>query len=50
LQIVKRKSEDFTKEDWFFDGEIELPSGSRQQVFICMNEIEKFTIMLPEDY
>ena len=50
LQIVKRKSENFTKEDWFFDGEIELPSGGRQQVFICMNEIEKFTIMLPEDY
>ena len=50
LQIVKRKSENFTKWDRFFEGEIELPSGNRQQVFIQLNELEKFTIMLPEDY
>lgn len=50
LAIVRRKSENFTKQDWFFEGEIELPSGEREQVFITQNETEKFTIMLPEDY
>ena len=50
LQIVKRKSENFTKWDRFFEGEIELPDGSQRQVFIQLNELEKFTIMLPEDY
>ena len=50
LEIVRKKSDNFTEHDWFFEGVIELPSGSRQQVFICQNETEKFTIMLPEDY
>ena len=50
LQIVRQKSDNFTKPDYFFDGEIELPSGARQQVFICQNETGKFTILLPEDY
>ena len=50
LQIVKQKSKDFTAVDWFYDGEIELPSGDRQQVFIELNELEKYTILLPEDH
>ena len=50
LEIVRKKSDNFTEHDWFFKGEIELPSGNRQQVFICQNETAKYTIMLPEDY
>ena len=50
LEIVRKKSDNFTEHDWFFEGEIELPSGNRQQVFICQNETAKYTIMLPEDY
>ena len=49
-QIVKNKSKNFTEVDTFFSGDIELPSGSKQQIFIQQNETEKFTIMLPEDY
>ena len=50
LNIVRKKSDNFQKHDWHFDGEIELPSGNKQQVFIQQNETGKFTIMLPEDY
>lgn len=49
-QIVKKKSKNFKKFDWFFEGEIELPSGSKRKIFIAQNETGKFTIMLPEDY
>jgi len=49
-QIVKRRSKNFTEADTFFSGNIELPSGSKQQIFIQQNETGKFTIMLPEDY
>ncbi|WP_372364772.1 hypothetical protein [Candidatus Uabimicrobium sp. HlEnr_7] len=49
-QIVKKKSKNFTKPDTFFSGDIELPSGSQQKIFIVQNETQKFTIMLPEDY
>jgi len=50
LNIVRRKSKDFTEHDWFFEGEIELPSGSREQVFIEQNETGKYTILLPSDH
>ena len=50
LEIVRKKSDNFQKHDWHFDGEIELPSGNRQEVFIQQNETGKFTILLPEDY
>ena len=50
LAIVCRESNNFTKHDWFFSGEIELPSGTKQQVFICQNETAKYTIMTPSDY
>ena len=49
-QIVKNKSKNYTEADTFFSGYIELPSGSKQQIFIQQNETGKFTIMLPEDY
>ena len=50
LEIVRKKSKDFTEHDWFFEGEVELPSGSRQQVFIEQNETGKYTILLPSDH
>ncbi|MCM1987694.1 hypothetical protein [Methanococcoides seepicolus] len=38
------------KPESFYSGEIELPSGKKQQIFISLNELGKYTIMLPEDY
>ena len=49
-QIVREKSKNFKEFDTFFSGDIELPSGTKQQIFIQQNETGKFTIMLPEDY
>lgn len=48
--LVSRKTNGFKDFDTFFSGLIELPTGTKHQVFICQNETEKFTIMLPEDY
>ena len=45
-QIVKHKSKNYTEADTFFSGYIELPSGSKQQIFIQQNETGKFTILL----
>ncbi|MCA9496604.1 MAG: hypothetical protein KC589_06675 [Nanoarchaeota archaeon] len=50
LEIVKKASKNFENYDYFFSGEIELPSGQKQKIFIQANEIGKFTIMLLEDY
>ena len=50
LAIVRRESADFQKHDWFFSGSIELPSGSRQKIFIVQNETRKYTLMLSSDY
>ncbi|MEE9593746.1 MAG: hypothetical protein V3W28_09220 [Thermoplasmata archaeon] len=36
--------------DRFYSGQVELPDGLRQKVFIAQNETGKYTIMLPEDY
>jgi len=49
-QIVRRKSDNFQNFDTLFNGQIELPSGIKQKIFIGQNETGKFTIMLPEDY
>ena len=49
LQIVKKATKGY-EPDTFFSGNIELPCGEKQQVFIQQNETGKFTIMLPEDY
>jgi hypothetical protein len=46
VQIIRRAG----KQDWFYSGIIELPSGAQQKIFIAQNETGKFTIMLPEDY
>jgi len=34
----------------FYSGFIEFPDGIKRKIFIAVNEFEKFTIMLPEDY
>lgn len=47
--IKDKKTCDFKEIDMFFSGEIELPSGEQQEIFIKQNETGKFTIMLPED-
>lgn len=49
-ELVRKKSNDYQDFDSFFKGSIEFPSGEQREVFICENEIGKFTIMLPEDY
>ncbi len=48
--IVKKKSNNFKDFDHFFSGYVENPNGEKVKVFICQNELSKFTIMLPEDY
>jgi hypothetical protein len=50
ITIIRTKSEGFTKPDWYFKGEIETPSGTKQPVVITLNEEKKFTVMCPEDY
>lgn len=48
-EIVRKASKGFTVPDTFYSGKIELPSGDQQEIFIELNELNKFTIMLPED-
>lgn len=36
--------------DEFYQLKIELPDGEKQKLFVVLNELEKFTLMLPEDY
>lgn len=36
--------------DWFYSGDIELPSGEKQKVFIEKNGAGGYTVMLPEDH
>ena len=45
-RIFRKKAVD----DYFVSGTIELPSGSKQKIFIAQNETGRFTAMLPEDY
>lgn len=47
-QAIKHMTK--TKQDSFYNLKIELPSGQKQTVYVCQNETEKYTIMLPEDY
>jgi hypothetical protein len=49
LHIVKKKTNNFKKFDYFFCGKIRLPNEKLQEIFIEQNETGKFTIMLPED-
>ena len=46
LRVFRKKPAD----DYFVSGVIELPSGSKQKIFIAQNESSRYTIMLPEDY
>ena len=39
-----------TAGDWHYSGEVELPSGEKQTVFIEENGSGGFTVMLPEDH
>jgi hypothetical protein len=48
--IVRKASNNFQSHDWFYKGEIELPDGRQQEVFICQNDTGRYTIMLPRDY
>ena len=50
MEIMRRKSNNFTQPDRFFNGMIELPDGSKQEIYMAVNETGKFTLMLPEDY
>ena len=45
-RIFQKKPAD----DYFVSGRIELPSGSKQIIFIAQNETGRYTAMLPEDY
>jgi hypothetical protein len=46
LRVFRKKPAD----DYFVSGAIELPSGSKQKIFIAQNESGRYTVMLPEDY
>ena len=46
LRVFRKKPAD----DYFASGIIELPSGSKQKIFIAQNESGRYTVMLPEDY
>lgn len=50
IHIIKKKSNNFQDFDTFFSGYIETPNGEKVKIFIAQNELNKFTIMLPEDY
>ena len=46
LRVFRKKPAD----DYFVSGIIELPSGSKQKIFIAQNESGRYSVMLPEDY
>ncbi len=51
LNIVWNASNGFQdRPATFYSGDIELPSGRKQQIFIELNELGKYTILLPEDH
>jgi len=50
-EIVRKASNNFKdSKEPFYSGNIELPSGARQEIFIEMNETGNYTILLPEDH
>lgn len=50
-QIIRDESKGFQEPpEPFYSGEIELPSGANQEIFIELNEHGKYTILLPEDH
>lgn len=48
--IVVRAYKKSGKQDWYYSGLIEFPSGTKGKICIAQNESGKYTIMLPEDY
>lgn len=36
--------------DQFYSLKIEFPSGQKEEIFVVMNEFEKYTVMKTEDY
>lgn len=51
-QCNKPMLKDFTagKLDSFYSPKIEFPDGLKRDVFIELNELRRYTIMLPEDH
>jgi hypothetical protein len=49
-QVLEIFNKAANPKDWFLSGQIELPSGSKQKVFIAQNETGRYTVMLPEEY
>jgi hypothetical protein len=51
LNIVWENSNEFKDRlDPFYAGDIELPDGKKQQIFLELNGIGKYTIRLPEGH
>ena len=51
LSIVREGSKNFSERpDTFYCGKIELPNGESQEIFIELNELDRYTILLPEDH
>jgi hypothetical protein len=48
-KMMKNFGEEFQL-DSFYSGEIELPNGEKQKIFIELNETGRYTILLPEDH
>jgi hypothetical protein len=46
LRIFRKKPQN----DYFVSGNLQLPSGKRQKVFLAKNETGRYTLMLPGDY
>lgn len=49
-RIIFKQSEIGEQLDHFYKGEIELPDGTKTDIFMAQNETGHFTLMLPEDY
>jgi len=45
-QIIRRKG----IRDTFYSGLVEFPDGVKRKVCIGLNEFDRYTVMLPEDY
>lgn len=48
LIICQRLSK--VRKDHLYTGQVELPSGKKQEIFMAQNETGHYTIMLPGDY
>ena len=50
LNVIRRRSGNFKKFEDFFAGDIETPNGEKLTIWIELNELGKFTVLLPEDH